>query len=226
MGLERTAHAARAGLLIAVDAHRGEGGGEAADDDALDVVFRVETGGHAGQADQQFTGIEIGQIAEGIECGDVGQIGRGPLARNGERITLERAGDLERIELVDGRRQIDLRHRLATGVDVHGYGLRIQTNIGNLELIVARRDIDEREVTDITGNGLLVERGQIHVGSLEEQLGGLVADAAGDRAGRLGAGRGREANQANHQGREEGAEAAECEDTVGFTIHRGSGFLQ
>ena len=169
----------RDGVQARTHPAHGEGGDEAG---------FIGHGGDAGQVDRDFARAHVRQIAERIHRRDVLEIGGVALRGDGGGPALALAGHLEPLEPVDARRQIEVLHGALPRAHGHGAAQGIETEVGDDDLVGARRHAGQHVAAGVVGERAQAERADLDAAALEQIGGRGVAHRTGDRAGGGGLG--------------------------------------
>ena len=176
-----------AGQHTAVDRHGVELRIHAADVEPIRQPFVGRAAGDARQSHYDFARAHVGQVAEGIHCHDVLHVFGVALLRDRGGIALAFPGDLECVHFVKRRREIEIPLDPPARRNRHRSADRIEADIGDLEVVRARRNTREHVATGRVGEDGVTQLGQDHPGALEQVTRGDIAHGTAYRAGaRLG----------------------------------------
>jgi hypothetical protein len=137
------------------------------------------------------------------------------------------AGDLEGVQLVDRRRQVEVAGDAFAGPGRHRVALRIEAGVGGDHLVGAGRHAGELVAAGEVREGGQAEGRHLDARAFEEVAGGDVAHDAGDHAGWRGAGggarRGGKAGEGEEGGQETGHGEKAREAAGRLAFRRGAG---
>ena len=184
----RAAGAALAGEHGAIHRDGIEAGGHAADGEAGEISAGVEFAVDAGEADGDFAGVHVGEIAERVGGGDVLEVFGVACGGDGGGAALPLAGDFEGVEFVDARGEIEVADGGLIGGDGDGGARGVEAGVGDDEFVGAGGDCRQEVAAGVVDEGGDAERGNFDAGALQEVAGGEIGDVAGDRGGEGGGG--------------------------------------
>ena len=184
----RAAEAALTGHEAAVHGDGVEPRRHASDGEAGEVAAGVEFAVDAGQADGDFAGVHVGEIAERVGGGDVLEVLGVARCGEGRGIALTFALHFELFEFVDARGEIEIPRRSLVGGDGDGGARGVEAGVGDDEFVAAGGDGRQDVAAGFVHEGGDAEGGDFDAGTLQEVAGGEIGDVAGDRGGVRGGG--------------------------------------
>ena len=181
-------HAALTGEQSAIEGDGVEAGTHAADGEAGVGAGVVGIAGDPGEANRDLGGIQVGKITEGIGGDDVLEVVGVACGGDGGGIALAFAPDLEGVEFVDARGEIEIPRCGLVGGDGDSGALAIEAEVGDDEFVGAGGNGAEDVAAGFVREGGEAERGNLDAGALEQIAGAEIGDVARDGGG-VGGGR-------------------------------------
>ena len=183
---------AERGERAAVHGDVAHGGAHAANVELVVQPLVGRAAGDAGEAHHDFARAHVRQVAKRIHRDHVLHVVGVALFGDHRGVALALAGDPERLEFVDARREVEVaRDAVARGGD-HRLARGVEAEVGNDELVRTGRHAVEHVAARVIGERREPQRRDRDGGALEGVARGGVAHGTGERARGIGRARGRD----------------------------------
>ena len=178
VGAERRERAAVHGDVIQRRIH-------AADVETIREAFVRRAARHAREAHHHFARAHVRQITKRVHRDHVLHVVGIFFLRDHRRVALALARHLERAELVDARRELEVAHRTLARADDDLHPRTVEADVGHGHVVGAGRHVGDGVAAGIVGQHVHPQRRHRHCRAFQRVARRGVADRTHDRAGRI-----------------------------------------